>query len=163
MWWDLESDFSLEASQHNPFGPGEKGENTGGIPLKVPAFSHLTEAQAEAENVDTPEEIEYGRIKQQDRKRILELDETVGPLPKRSRKCEYSRDAACCIIRDVFCLQILFPLSLSQFVLNPSQQPTVTTTASTSPTTINAPAHPPQPADPNTMTTTEPTANSTTL
>lgn len=56
--------------------------------MKVPAFVHLTEEQAEAENVDTPEEIEYGKMKMDERRRILEEDETIGPPPKRSRKCK---------------------------------------------------------------------------
>lgn len=68
MWWYLESDFTKESALNNPFGPGLDGEGTGGLPLKVPAFEHLTEDQAAAENEDTPEEIEYGEIKRIERK-----------------------------------------------------------------------------------------------
>lgn len=69
MWWYLESDFTREAALNNPFGPGLEGEGTGGLPIKVPAFESLTEEQADAENVDTPEEIQYGQEKQLERKR----------------------------------------------------------------------------------------------
>lgn len=68
MWWYLESDFTKEAALNNPFGSGLDGEGTGGLPLKVPAFEHLTEEQAAAENEDTPDEIEYGEIKRIERK-----------------------------------------------------------------------------------------------
>lgn len=87
IWWYLESDFTEEAALNNPFGPGERGED-GGMPVKVPHFDLLTEEQAALENVDTPEEIEFGRLKQLERRRILEEDETIGPPPKRSRKCK---------------------------------------------------------------------------
>lgn len=86
IWWYLESDFSEKAALENPFGPGQRNDQNGGLPLKVPPFEHLTEEQAKAENVDTEEEIEYGRLKQQERRRILEEDETIGPPLKRSRK-----------------------------------------------------------------------------
>ena len=88
IWWYLESDFTEEAALNNPFGPGQPGDQAGGIPMKVPAFEHLTEDQANAENVDTAEEIEYGKMKQQERRRILEEDETVGPPLKRARRSE---------------------------------------------------------------------------
>ncbi|KAJ9211349.1 hypothetical protein DTO166G4_7083 [Paecilomyces variotii] len=86
MWWYLESDFTREAALNNPFGPGLEGEGTGGLPIKVPAFESLTEEQADAENVDTPEEIQYGQEKQLERKRILEEDEPIPRATKRSRK-----------------------------------------------------------------------------
>ncbi|KAL1858470.1 hypothetical protein Plec18167_006992 [Paecilomyces lecythidis] len=86
MWWYLESDFSHEAALNNPFGPGLEGEGAGGLPIKVPAFESLTEEQADAENVDTPEEIQYGQEKQLERKRILEEDEPIPRATKRSRK-----------------------------------------------------------------------------
>lgn len=69
MWWYLESDFSKDAALHNPFGKGLDGDGTGGLPIKVPAFEHLTEEQANAENEDSPEEIRYGEEKQKERKR----------------------------------------------------------------------------------------------
>ena len=56
------------------------------MPIKVPQFEHLTEAQADAENVDTEEEIQYGELKRVERRKIFEEDETVCPPVKRQRK-----------------------------------------------------------------------------
>ncbi|KAL4964709.1 putative INO80 chromatin remodeling complex (Ies1) [Aspergillus stella-maris] len=89
MWWYLESDFSKEAAMNNPFGPGLEGEGAGGLPLKVPSFEILTEEQANEENVDTPEEIEYGEEKRLERKRILEEEEPTPRAPKRPKKMPY--------------------------------------------------------------------------
>ncbi|KAJ5569836.1 uncharacterized protein N7459_009266 [Penicillium hispanicum] len=86
MWWYLESDFSREAALNNPFGPGLEGEGAEGLPLKVPAFESLTEEQANEENVDTAEELEYGETKRLERKRILEEDEPLPRIPKRPKK-----------------------------------------------------------------------------
>ncbi|THC89271.1 hypothetical protein EYZ11_011279 [Aspergillus tanneri] len=86
MWWYLESDFSHEAALNNPFGPGLDGEGTGGLPIKVPNFESLTEDQANDENVDTQSEIEYGEAKRLERKRILEEDEPLPRVTKRSKK-----------------------------------------------------------------------------
>jgi Ino eighty subunit 1 len=69
MWYYLESDFSKDAALDNPFGPGQVGEGTDGLPLRVPPLEVLTEEEADAENVDTPEEIRYGEVMQQERKR----------------------------------------------------------------------------------------------
>lgn len=73
MWYYLESDFSVHDALNNPFGPGLVGEGTDGLPLKVPAFEPLTEAEADAENVDTAEEIQFGEEKQRERKRMIFL------------------------------------------------------------------------------------------
>ena len=86
IWYYLESDYSGQAALDNPFGAGQHGEATGGLPLKVPAFEHLTEEQASAENVDTAQEKAYGEMKRQERKRILEEDATVGPPLKKAKK-----------------------------------------------------------------------------
>lgn len=86
IWFYLESDFSGQAAEKNPFGRGQPGDATGGLPLKVPPFEHLTEEQANAENVDTPFEKEYGEKKRLERRQILEEDETVGPPLKKSKK-----------------------------------------------------------------------------
>ena len=85
VWYYLESDFSPEMALKSPFGPGRVGTD-GGDSLKVPAFDHLTEAQADAENIDTEEEQAYGEMKRQERIRILQEDETVGPPLKKSKK-----------------------------------------------------------------------------
>ena len=63
MWWYLESDFSVEDAQENPFGPGQygqPGDATNGKPLKCPPFKHLSEAEIAVENVDTEEEKIFG-------------------------------------------------------------------------------------------------------
>ncbi|OJK03820.1 hypothetical protein ASPACDRAFT_75346 [Aspergillus aculeatus ATCC 16872] len=86
MWWYLESDFSAQAALDNPFGPGLDGEGTGGLPIKVPQFESLTEEQANEENVDTQSELDYGEAKRLERKRILEDDEPLPRVPKRSKK-----------------------------------------------------------------------------
>lgn len=82
VWWYLESDFSREAALNNPFGPGQPDE-AGSMPIKVPHFEHLTEEQANLENVDTDEEKAYGEKMRIVRKKILEEDETVGPPVKK--------------------------------------------------------------------------------
>ena len=91
IWWYLESDFSREAALNNPFGPGlPSDDDPDGMPIKVPAFEHLTEEQANAENPDTEEEKVYGEKMGLVRKRILEEDETVGPPLKKTAGRESS-------------------------------------------------------------------------
>lgn len=67
IWWYLESDFTLQAARNNPYGPGEEGDGANGMPVKVPHLESLTEEQAALENVDTPEETEFGEIKRKER------------------------------------------------------------------------------------------------
>lgn len=89
MWFYLESDFTEEGAEENPFGPGVDYDvdvrNQG-----VPRFKYLTPEEEALENVDTPEEIEYGQSKMKERKRIIEADQAAfqaehGP-PKRGPK-----------------------------------------------------------------------------
>jgi len=89
MWHYLESDFTEEGSAENPFGEGVEYDpqlrNQG-----VPRFVHLSPEEEEEENIDTPEETEYGQTKMKERKRIIEADQAafqaeVGP-PKRGPK-----------------------------------------------------------------------------
>jgi Ino eighty subunit 1 len=89
MWFYLESDFTEEGADENPFGPGVDYEvdvrNQG-----VPRFDPLTKEEQELENVDTVEEKEYGQAKARERKRIIEADQAAfqaehGP-PKRGPK-----------------------------------------------------------------------------
>ena len=87
IWFYLESDFSTHSAENNPFGRGQSG-SPGEPPFKVPPFEHLTEEQANGENVDTQSEKDYGEMKRLERKRILEEDETVGPPLKKARKGE---------------------------------------------------------------------------
>lgn len=91
IWWYLESDFTAQAALDNPFGPGQHGDQTGSLPLKVPAFEHLTEEQANAENVDSEAELIFGEMKRLERRRILEEDETVGPPLKKTKKSKHHR------------------------------------------------------------------------
>ena len=90
-WWYLESDFSHDATQNNPFGKGLSPEdNPDGLPCIVPAFEHLTEEQANAENVDTEEEMAYGEKMRLQRKKILDDDEATGPPLKKPAGRRYS-------------------------------------------------------------------------
>lgn len=100
IWFYLESDFSGEAAKDNPFGPGQVGEATGGLPLKVPAFEHLNETQAEAENEDTEAEMAYGERKRLERRRILEEDATVGPPLKKAKKGKVDKDSPCLFLHE---------------------------------------------------------------
>lgn len=67
IWWYLESDFTYEDSQRNPFGKGHEGEGAGGLPVKVPPLDVLTEEQAAMENVDTEGEVRFGELKRRER------------------------------------------------------------------------------------------------
>ncbi|KAI9755148.1 MAG: Peptidyl-prolyl cis-trans isomerase B [Chaenotheca gracillima] len=73
MWWYLESDFTAESAQRNPFGAGQEPE-VDGVPQKLPPFEYLTEEEEKKENIDTEQEITYGQIKQAERKRINESE-----------------------------------------------------------------------------------------
>ncbi|KAI5924765.1 hypothetical protein F4810DRAFT_700538 [Camillea tinctor] len=74
MWQYLESDFTEEGCEENPFGPGvdygTEVANQG-----VPRMEELTKEQEEAENIDTKEEIEFGREKQNHRAKIIAADQ----------------------------------------------------------------------------------------
>ncbi|KAI6248056.1 Ino eighty subunit 1 [Erysiphe necator] len=89
LWFYLESDYTEEGADENPFGPGVDYDvnvrNQG-----VPRFKVLTPEEQELENVDTPEEKEYGIAKMKERRRIIEADQAAfqaehGP-PKRGPK-----------------------------------------------------------------------------
>lgn len=67
MWYYLEGDFTNEACEQNPFGKGQEG-GPSGLNCIVPPFEYLNEEQAEKEDVDTPEEIEYGNHMTEERK-----------------------------------------------------------------------------------------------
>lgn len=74
MWFYLESDFTEEGCEENPFGPGVdyglQVANQG-----VPRMEVLTKEEEAAENVDTQEEIDFGHEKQKMRAKILEVDQ----------------------------------------------------------------------------------------
>jgi Ino eighty subunit 1 len=91
MWWYLESDFTKEAAERNPFGPGQFGPADDPItaenPLKCPPFDLLTPEQEALENVDSPDEQAFGEIKRKERIAILASD--MAPVvtgPKRTNK-----------------------------------------------------------------------------
>lgn len=74
MWFYLESDFTEEGCQENPFGEGVDY----GIDVAnqgVPRMESLTPEEEALENADTPDELEFGKLKQATRKRIIEADE----------------------------------------------------------------------------------------
>ena len=83
-WYYLESDFS--GADDNPFGKGEPDSEGDGPLHKVPKLVPLSEEDADAENLDTEREKSFGEQKREERKKILEEDETVGPPPKKGRK-----------------------------------------------------------------------------
>ncbi|SPN97594.1 related to Dictyostelium protein kinase [Cephalotrichum gorgonifer] len=74
MWFYLESDFTEEGCDENPFGPGVdyglQVANQG-----VPRVEVMSKEEEDEENVDTPEEIEFGHMKQKMRAKILEVDQ----------------------------------------------------------------------------------------
>lgn len=89
MWFYLESDFTEEGADENPFGPGVDY----GVDVRnqgVPRFKVLSPEEEALENIDTQEENEYGLAKMRERKRIIEADQAAfqtenGP-PKRGPK-----------------------------------------------------------------------------
>jgi Ino eighty subunit 1 len=89
MWFYLESDFTEEGADENPFGPGVdygvRVRNQG-----VPRFKYMSKEEEALENVDTQAEKDYGLAKMKERKRIIEADQAAfqaenGP-PKRGPK-----------------------------------------------------------------------------
>ncbi|KAH6987521.1 hypothetical protein BKA56DRAFT_273545 [Ilyonectria sp. MPI-CAGE-AT-0026] len=74
MWFYLESDFTEEGCEENPFGPGvDYGLDVAN--QGVPALEEMTEEEKAKENVDTTEEVDFGRAKQKTRAKILEMDQ----------------------------------------------------------------------------------------
>ncbi|KAK4122261.1 hypothetical protein N657DRAFT_664865 [Parathielavia appendiculata] len=74
MWFYLESDFTEEGCEENPFGPGvDYGVDVAN--QGVPRLQLLTEEEEEQENVDTQEEIDFGFAKQKMRAKIIEADQ----------------------------------------------------------------------------------------
>lgn len=74
MWFYLESDFTEEGCDENPFGAGVdyglQVANQG-----VPRVEPMSKEDEEAENVDTQEELDFGHEKQKMRAKILEVDQ----------------------------------------------------------------------------------------
>lgn len=74
MWFYLESDFTEEGCEENPFGAGVD-YNVDVANQGVPRIDPLTEEEAALENVDTQEEIDFGFTKQKMRAKIIEADQ----------------------------------------------------------------------------------------
>lgn len=74
MWFYLESDFTEEGCDENPFGPGvDYGLDVAN--QGVPELELMTDERRALENVDTADEKEFGREKQKTRAKILEMDQ----------------------------------------------------------------------------------------
>ncbi|KOS18688.1 Ino eighty subunit 1 [Escovopsis weberi] len=73
MWFYLESDFTEEGCEENPFGPGvDYGLDVAN--QGVPELEEMTEREEALENVDPEEELDFGNEKQRLRATILEMD-----------------------------------------------------------------------------------------
>lgn len=74
MWFYLESDFTEEGCEENPFGEGVDYDvdvaNQG-----IPHLDVLSKKEEAEENIDTPDEVEFGKAKQAMRKKIIEADQ----------------------------------------------------------------------------------------
>ncbi|KAF6842561.1 ino80 chromatin remodeling complex [Colletotrichum musicola] len=74
MWFYLESDFTEEGCDENPFGPGvDYGVDVAN--QGVPELEEMTPEEEAMENVDTQTEIDFGEQKQKMRAKILEADQ----------------------------------------------------------------------------------------
>ncbi|KAF7555965.1 hypothetical protein G7046_g6428 [Stylonectria norvegica] len=74
MWFYLESDFTEEGCDENPFGPGvDYGLDVAN--QGVPRLEEMTDEEKALENVDSQEEVDFGRAKQKTRAKILEMDQ----------------------------------------------------------------------------------------
>ncbi|KAI0408160.1 hypothetical protein F4802DRAFT_455134 [Xylaria palmicola] len=74
MWQYLESDFTEEGCEENPFGAGVDYE-LGLANQGVPRMEEMTSEEEARENIDSPEEIEFGREKQSHRAKIIAADQ----------------------------------------------------------------------------------------
>ncbi|KAI2643336.1 hypothetical protein GGS21DRAFT_542050 [Xylaria nigripes] len=74
MWQYLESDFTEEGCEENPFGAGVDYE-LGLANQGVPRMEEMTPDEEARENIDAPDEIEFGREKQAQRGQIIAADQ----------------------------------------------------------------------------------------
>lgn len=79
MWFYLESDFTEEGCDENPFGSGVD-YGVGVANQGVPELEEMTAEEEEAENVDSPEEIEFGGEMQKKRAKILDAEQHMTDL-----------------------------------------------------------------------------------
>lgn len=76
MWFYLESDFTEEGCEENPFGPGvDYGLDVAN--QGVPRLEEMTPEEEDQENEDPPIEIEFGLEKKAMRARIIEADQAL--------------------------------------------------------------------------------------
>lgn len=83
MWWYLESHFTPSDALNNPFGIGRRSpdDSAAALPIKTPAMRTLTSEEEELEDVDTPDEIEFGEQKQRERARLINSrDDVIEPI-----------------------------------------------------------------------------------
>ncbi|KAK0635177.1 hypothetical protein B0T17DRAFT_586768 [Bombardia bombarda] len=74
MWFYLESDFTEEGCEENPFGAGvDYGVDVAN--QGVPQLVEMDEDEEAEENVDPQEEIDFGFLKQKTRAKIIEADQ----------------------------------------------------------------------------------------
>ncbi|KAI1319869.1 hypothetical protein F5Y16DRAFT_390470 [Xylariaceae sp. FL0255] len=85
MWQYLESDFTEEGCDENPFGAGVDyglGLANQGIPRMV----EMTDEEEKRENIDTPEEIEFGRQQQSHRAKLIAADQYLADKTQRGSR-----------------------------------------------------------------------------
>lgn len=76
MWFYLESDFTEEGCEENPFGAGvDYGLDVAN--QGVPRLEEMSAEEEAAENIDPPVEIEFGLEKKAMRARIIEADQAL--------------------------------------------------------------------------------------
>lgn len=73
VWFFLESDFTEEGCEENPFGAGVD-YGLGVANQGIPELVEMTAEEAARENVDTETEKEFGEEKRKARAKILEMD-----------------------------------------------------------------------------------------
>src|SRR3569833_1291893 len=74
MWFYLESDFTEEGCDENPFGPGvDYGVDVAN--QGVPRLDEMTPEEEERENVDPKSEIDFGLAKKEMRAKIIQADQ----------------------------------------------------------------------------------------
>lgn len=74
MWQYLESDFTEEGCEENPFGAGVDYE-LGLANQGIPRMEEMTPEEEARENIDSQEEIDFGREKQNHRAKIIAADQ----------------------------------------------------------------------------------------
>lgn len=74
IWFYLESDFTEEGCEENPFGAGVD-YGVGVANQGVPRLVRMSKEEEASENIDTEAEKDFGRERQQARAKILEMDQ----------------------------------------------------------------------------------------